>query len=277
MDQSIYKDWEMKLFGILNITEDSFSDGGEFFSVADAIRKIDSLILDGADVIDVGAQSSNIHSIQISAEEEWNRLKQIISYLKSKQIKISIDTYKPDVIEKCILAKVDYINNVNAFENPETISILKKYKNQIPNLICMYSHNLGEIAKPNSGLRVSEIVQNILDFFERKKIEFLEIGIAEEKIIFDTGMGFFLGEDPFLSLEVLKHIELILLAYPRLMISVSRKSFIGALLGGVPPKEREVGTLAFEMFLSEKKLPYLRTHNVKQIMDARKIQNYLLS
>jgi dihydropteroate synthase len=267
----------MILFGILNITEDSFSDGGEFFSIEKAIRKIESLYLDGTDIIDIGAQSSNIHSKQISDEEEWARLSPIIDYLKSKSKKISIDTFKPEVIEKCILANVDYINNINGFENPETLSILKKYKNQLPNLICMYSHNLGDIAKPKSNLTVPEIVPSILDFFKRKKREFLELGIAEEKIIFDTGMGFFLGEDPLLSLEVIKNIKTILNLYPRLLLSVSRKSFIGNLLGGVPPKEREVGTLAFEMFLSEKNLPYLRTHNVKQIIQARKIQKYLLS
>ena len=265
----------MKLFGILNITEDSFSDGGDFFSIADAIRKIDSLIEDGADVIDVGAQSSNINSKQISEKEEWSRLEQIIQYLKNKKIQISVDTYKPKVIERCILEEVNYLININGFENPKTISILKKYKNNLPKLICMYSHNLGDIAKLNSNFNTENIVDSILEFFFRKSIEFKLLGIADEQIIFDTGMGFFLGEDPMLSIEVLKNINKIQKDFPSLMISLSRKSFIGALLGGLVPKEREAGSLALEIYLYEKQIPFLRTHNIKQIKQAIILRNLL--
>lgn len=261
----------VKIFGILNLTEDSFSDGSEFLDFEKAKNKAIELFKDGADVIDLGAQSSNISSIQISPEEEWHRLEKMILFLQKKQIPISVDTFKPFVIEKSILAKVDYINNINGFENLESMKVLEKNKNHLPNLISMYSHNLGGIAIEKSKLTKEIVIDEILFFFRKKKNEFIDLNISLDKLIFDTGMGFFLSPDFEISLEVIKKIEIIQKEFPNLFLSVSRKSFIGNLLGGISPKERDIGTLIFELELIQKKIPYIRTHNVKQLKQALKI------
>ncbi len=265
----------VKIFGILNLTEDSFSDGGEFLDFEKSKVQAIKLIEDGADIIDLGAQASNINSKQISEIEEWNRLEKMIFFLKEKNISISVDTFKPFVIEKSILANVDYINNINGFENKESMEIIKKYKNKLPNLISMYSHNLGDIAIQNSNLKKETVIDEILNFFRKKEKEFLEISIPKEKIIFDTGMGFFLSPDYEVSIEVIKKIDLIQNEFPNLLLSVSRKSFIGNLLGSIPPKEREIGTLIFELELIKKQISYIRTHNVKQLKHALKVLDSL--
>ncbi|MCB1193024.1 MAG: dihydropteroate synthase [Leptospiraceae bacterium] len=267
----------MKIFGILNVTEDSFSDGGKYFEFENSIQKGIELIHEGADVIDIGAQSSNINCKLISPELEWERIEKQIKYFQSQKIEISVDTYKPRVIQKCIKAKVDYINNINSFYTKESLDILQEYKNELPYLILMFSHNQGDKASQNSNLDRNSIVDTIFKFFDFKIQELLKIGIPEEKLIFDPGMGLFLGEDPYLSIKVLQEIKTFKSKLGKIMVSVSRKSFIGNLLGGVPPENREVGTLACELFLYSNQIEYIRTHNVKQLKDAIHITEILLS
>ena len=117
----------MEIAGILNVTEDSFSDGGKFLKEIDYLKQIDYLIQSGANVIDIGAQSSNINAKLISEEEEWNRISPICKTLKSKNIKISVDTFKPNVIRNSILERVNFINNINAFENEKSMNILSEF------------------------------------------------------------------------------------------------------------------------------------------------------
>jgi len=258
----------MLLFGILNITSDSFSDGGDFLEESKAIEKGNDLINSGANVIDISAQSSNINAIQIEPNLEWERIANPIAEFRKKGYKISVDTYKPFVIQKSIEARVDYINNINSFRDDESIEILSQYRASIPELILMYSHNNGDIAEANSKLTTSTLMDSIYKFFENKINQLQKNGIPYDKLIFDPGMGLFLGSDPSLSIEVLKNILEFKKRFGRVLVSVSRKSFIGNILGGIPPRERGAGTLAAEIFLYQKNIDFIRTHDPKQISQA---------
>ncbi|MBP7282564.1 MAG: dihydropteroate synthase [Leptospiraceae bacterium] len=265
----------MIVFGILNMTSDSFSDGGEFLDEGKAEEKGKELMQTGAFVIDISAQSSNVNAIQIEPELEWNRMSALIKRFQSTGYKISVDTYKPYVIQKSIEAKVDYINCINSFRDKESLEILAANKDLLPELILMYSHHNGDLAEAKSNLTPNTIMDSIYKFFDFKIGELQRIGVPESKLIFDPGMGLFLGADPLLSIEVLKNISEFKKRFGRVMVSVSRKSFIGNLLGGIPPKERGAGTLAVEIFLYQQKIDFIRTHDVRQISQAMKILEVL--
>ncbi|MDX1958626.1 MAG: dihydropteroate synthase [Leptospiraceae bacterium] len=263
----------MKIFGILNRTEDSFSDGGKYISLQSATEKALELFHDGAHVIDIGAQSSNPDAKKISSDEEWSRIQPLIPILKQKKIPISIDTYRKEVIEKSILANVDYINCINSFKEEESLEILSTHSKNLPELILMFSHNEAEVAEKQSYLKTETVISTILKYFDNKINQFLKKNIPLEKLIFDPGMGFFLGEDANLSLKVLKEIDYIQRKLQRVLVSVSRKSFIGNVLGGLPPSGRAAGTLALELYLYDLGIFALRTHEPKQITQGIILRN----
>lgn len=265
----------MILFGILNVTSDSFSDGGDFLDPVRAEEKGIELIQSGATVIDISAQSSNVNAVQITPELEWSRIEKLIQKFQKSGYKISVDTYKPYVIRKSIEANVNYINNINSFRDKESLEILSEYKNSLPELILMYSHNNGDVAEAKSDLTRHTIMNSIYRFFEVKINQLQKLGIPENKLIFDPGMGLFLGADPMLSIEVLKNISEFKRRFGKVLVSVSRKSFIGNLLGGIPPKERYAGTLALELCLYQQSIDFIRTHDVKQLRDGIKMLEFL--
>jgi dihydropteroate synthase len=263
----------MEIAGILNVTEDSFSDGGKFINEEDYLKQIDYLIQSGADVIDIGAQSSNINAKLITDEEEWNRISPICKTLKSRNIKISIDTFKPNVIRKSILEGVNFINNINAFENEESMNILSEFSSVLPNLVLMFSHDKSGIARLGSTLNPVTVVDEISNYFDKKISELIKIGVPEDKLIFDPGMGFFLGDNPDLSIQVIAKISLLKQRFKRIYVSVSRKSFLGNILGGIPPLERNYATLAVEIYLFNNNIDWIRTHEPKAIYQSIKILN----
>lgn len=261
----------MKIFGILNITEDSFFDGGEYLEYNKAILQIQKLIQEGAQGIDVGAQASNINAKIISAETEWNRILPVLKFLRQEKIFISVDTYKPYVIQKCIEYGVDYLNNIKAFCDQESLDILASNLANLPNLILMYSHSQSEKAELNSHLKVDEVIYEIEKFFDERANVLISLGVPEEKLIFDPGLGFFLGENPDLSFTVLKNLSILKKKYKKIFISPSRKSFLGAALGGLPPKDRIYATLAAEIYCYLEEVDFIRTHNPLPIFHSIKI------
>lgn len=267
----------MKVLGILNITEDSFSDGGKYLEPMDSIRHAEMLVNDGADIIDIGAQSSNILSKSVSSEIEWLRILPVIEFLKEKKTPVSVDTYKPEVIQKCLEYEVDFINDITALENPISLEIIQSYKEVLPNLILMYSHNHSERAEKKTYLKPETIWDHIFSFFENKRKELVKLGIPEDKIIYDPGMGFFLGEDPELSFTVLRKIASFKKEFGQVLVSVSRKSFLGAVLGGIAPLERGSASLIAEFYAYTQGVDYIRTHNPLSLIQAIRVWNHIVT
>jgi len=257
------------IVGILNITSDSFSDGGLFLEPINSIKKARSLITEGANWLDIGAEASNPDGKKISAQTEIKRLTHIFEALQSEQIQISIDTYKPEVMKYAIQHGAKMINDITGLRNLKAIDILCNSKVQI---VIMFARNKHPRAEKTIR-SYDTLLDEIKTFFEERLNTFRQAGISTERIILDPGMGFFLGGSPEPSLRVLKNIRVLKKCFNRpLFISTSRKSFIGAILNR-PVQGRTYGTLATEIWAYLQGVDYIRTHNVKALSDAVKMLN----
>ena len=222
---------------------------------------------DGADIIDLGAASSNPDTTDVSVEEEITRLKPVIKALKKQNIKISVDTFKPEVQRFCIDSGVDYINDIQGFPFPEFYEVLSKSD---CGLVLMHSiQRLGVATKINTN--PEEVFGSMMQFFKERINALVAAGIDKERIILDPGMGFFLGSNPETSLFVLKRFPYISKTFGLpVMIALSRKSFLGKITG-TDVKNRLAPTLAAEIYANNKGADYIRTHDVKSLSDALKI------
>ena len=244
-----------KIMGILNITPDSFSDGGNFYTPEKAINRAKQIEAEGADIIDIGAQSTRPGFTQISEDEEWQRLEPVIKNLKTN-IPISIDTFYPEIAEKCLeLGCVSIINDITGCENPKMLPLIAKY-----NCAVVITHN-----KPGT---------NIKKFFEKKLEEAKKFGIKSEKICFDPGIGFGKSRDE--DAYIIKNLKNIKLENHACLVGLSRKRIIGACCGNPPPKERLPGTIAANTICISGGANILRVHDVKEAVQAAKVADYIL-
>lgn len=252
-----FKDKELILgertlvMGILNITPDSFSDGGKYNNIEAALKQAEKLIDDGADIIDIGGESTRPGHIQISSEEEITRIVPVIERIK-KELNpiISIDTYKYDVAEAAIKAGADIVNDIWGlqYDNGEMAEIVKKY--DVP-LIAMHNQN-DEIYR-------EDIMDSLKKFFDKTYEIAKKYGIDKEKIILDPGLGF--GKNVEQNIELMSKLE-ILCANAPVLLGASKKRFIGKLLNDLPFNERVEGTVATTVIGIQKGVSIVRVHNV---------------
>ncbi len=258
----------MKILGILNVTRDSFSDGGRFLSAAAALDHARRLIADGADIIDVGAESTHPDAEDVTAEEELARLTPIVKALRDDGVAVSVDTHKPAVMGAVLGQGVEMINDVTALRDPEAVAVLRDSDARV---ILMHSTATGARAE-RADASPETIVARIVAFFETRLVELAAAGIARERLILDPGMGFFLGRDPAVSLAVLRDLDSLAGLGLPLCVSTSRKSFIGAVLGTTaapcPVARRGAGTLATELWAAWRGVGYIRTHDPRALRDA---------
>ncbi|EMJ98111.1 dihydropteroate synthase [Leptospira alstonii] len=265
------------IFGVLNITEDSFSDGGKYLTLSASSRKADSLIVEGADVVDIGAQSSNIQANPVSPEIEWVRMKNLIPDLVANGVRISVDSFQPEVIAKSLAAGAEFINHIRGFVDEESVRAISKYAGTNRKFIVMYSHNHSNRAETQSHLTLHNVISDIVKFFRERKKVLLNSGISQDQLIFDPGMGFFLSPDFQVSFEVLKKIQTLKEEFSPMMVSVTKKSFLGNALGGLKADERKIATVIAELYLSIQNVEYIRTHEPKNLRQALKIWSLLHS
>jgi len=253
----------LKIVGILNITTDSFSDGHRYFEASAAVEKGLSLIAEGADMVDIGAQSSNPEGAKISASEEIERLEPVIKALKKEGLRISIDTYKPEVMRHVLSLGADMINDITGLRDRDAIDVIRKAN--VP-VVIMFARN-SEANAERVQRDHSTVLTEIEDFFfERLKV-LHEAGIADENVIIDPGMGLFLGSNPEPSLMVLRHIESLGRFGRPIYLSTSRKSFIGKVLDR-PVQDRGIGTLTTEIWGYLHGVSYIRTHEPGPLRQA---------
>lgn len=260
------------ILGVVNITEDSFSDGGLYLAPNNAIKKAVQLRTDGADAIDLGAASSNTKTTAVEPKEEIHRLKPVIDSLKSKDIPISIDTFKPEVQKYALEAGVNYLNDIQGFPNPEIYPDLAKANGK---LIVMHSiQHFGPATVVETD--PEQVFKEMISFFAKRINELEKAGVSLDRIILDPGMGFFLGSNPETSIYVLKRIkELKTYFNLPILVGVSRKSFLGNITDR-KVDERGAATLAAELYLSYIGVDYIRTHDVRALTDALKVIRCLI-
>ena len=250
------------VMGILNVTPDSFSDGGKFIHLGKALSQAQSMEKNGADIIDIGGESTRPGATPVSLEEEINRTIPVIEAIrKFSNISISIDTYKSEVAEKALLAGADFINDISGLTfDSRMIGIVKKF--DVPVVLM---HIKGTPRNMQINPTYIDVVKELIDFFSLQIQKALDFGIKKEQIIIDPGIGF--GKqlnDNFILIQRLK--EFSELGFP-ILIGPSRKSFIGLTLDA-PSGDRLEGTLASISASILNGASIVRVHDVKEVKRA---------
>jgi dihydropteroate synthase len=254
----------VQIVGILNVTDDSFSDGGRFLDAAEAIAHGERLITDGADWLDVGAESSNPFGKKVPDDVEMERLAPVIRHFKKSGIRVSVDTHKPTVMKAALDWGADMINDISALQAPGSVEALTAYPKA--KAVLMYSRNGGTRAH-TTNRPYRNLMAEIIDFFQRRLKQVEEAGLARERVLIDPGMGFFLGGNPEPSLWVLRHLQELRILERPIFLSTSRKSFIGTVLDQ-SIAERGTGTLATELWAIQEGAAFIRTHDVASLAQA---------
>ncbi len=252
------------LMGVLNLTPDSFSDGGRFNKKSKGITHALNLFRFGSNIIDVGGESTRPGSKTVSDYKEWKRIESTIKKI-SKKIPLSLDTRKSEIMKKGIKLGVKIINDVSGLEyDLKTVQVLKEYK--IPFVI---HHSQGTPENMQIKPSYKNVLLDIYDFFE-EKIKFLRTkGVKHNNIIIDPGIGF--GKNLKHNMNLIRDISIFhTLGFP-VLVGVSKKRFIKELSGINDTKNRAGGTVASSLYLIMQGVQILRVHDVKELMQGIKV------
>jgi dihydropteroate synthase len=254
------------LMGILNITPDSFSDGGKYLTLSEALKRAHKMIEEGADIIDIGGESTRPGSEPVSADEELKRIAPIIEALKKdSNIAISVDTYKPEVMREVIDMDVAMINDVFALTQPGAIDIIKKSN---VGICLMHMQGIPKTMQVNPTYQ--NVVREVQSFLKVRADLLINEGIDKSHIILDPGFGF--GKTFEHNIELLQGLESFQSLKLPLLVGLSRKSFIRKILNG-EHDDHLSGSISAAIFSVLKGAKILRVHDVKETKSALKIIN----
>ena len=260
---------DVQVMGILNVTPDSFSDGGKFAQIDNAIAQVASMIKDGATIIDIGGESTRPGAKDVSLNDELDRVIPIIEAIKQRfNVVISLDTSKSEVMGAGIAAGVGLINDVRALQNDGCLAELAN--SNLP--ICLM-HMQGMPRTMQANPQYKDVITDIIEFFEQRISACEQVGIAKERLILDPGYGF--GKTLEQNYELLaRQKELSVLGLP-ILAGISRKSMIGNLLQR-DVSERLAGSLSAAVLATINGAKIIRVHDVKETVDALKVLNATL-
>lgn len=239
------------IMGILNVTPDSFSDGGKWKQMDAALKHAEEMVKAGADILDVGGESTRPGHLQVTEEEEIERTAPVIERLKEAfDVPLSIDTYKSKVAEAAVRAGADLVNDIWGFQyDPKMAEVVKRY-----DISCCLMHNREE-------KKYNDFLKNVYEDLEMCVRIAKEAGIADERIMLDPGIGFAKTYEE--NLEVMNHLEYFQpLGYP-LLLGTSRKSMVGLTLD-LPVDQREEGTLVTTVMAVQSGYGFVRVHDVEK-------------
>ena len=258
------------ILGVLNLTPDSFSDGGKFNSIKRGVNQAVSLFNSGANLIDIGGESTRPGSKPVQEKQEWRRVGKILKLL-SKRLPISLDTRKSIIMERGIKLGVKLINDVSGLSfDKKTLYILKKY-----NIPFVIQHTQGDPEYMQKKPKYKNELLDIYDFFEEKIKLLRSIGIKHNNIIIDPGIGF--GKNLKHNMNIIKNISIFhSLGFP-ILVGNSRKKFIMELAKINDSKSRVGGTIASSIYLMMQGVQILRIHDVNETIQALKIFKKIIS
>ncbi|GIX08010.1 MAG: dihydropteroate synthase [Candidatus Poribacteria bacterium] len=241
--------------GVLNVTPDSFSDGGLHLDPERAVEHALEMIAQGADLVDVGGESTRPGAEPVSAKEELRRVLPVLEPLVAAGVPISVDTYKPEVAQECLELGVHMINDITGLRNPKMAEVIAQYQAAV----CIM-HMQGTPQTMQRNPQYVDVVREVGAFL-REQAAFAErTGVDREAIVVDPGIGF--GKTLEHNLALLRHLRTFTeFGYP-VLVGPSRKSFIGRILGNVPPDQRLEGTAASVAVAIAHGANLIRVHDV---------------
>tara|TARA_B100001142_G_scaffold101371_1_gene103516 strand:+ start:1470 stop:2522 length:1053 start_codon:yes stop_codon:yes gene_type:complete len=257
------------IMGVLNITPDSFSDGGKYNRKNLAKKQLDYLLKIGADIVDIGGESTRPGSKAVSPELEWKRIGKFLKKINKKNF-ISLDTRKSTIMEKGINLGIQLVNDVSGLEyDKNSINILKKYKTPF-----VLQHSFGNPDVMQNNPKYKNVLLDIYDFFEQK-IKFLRsFGINHNNIILDPGIGF--GKNLKHNMKIIKNISIYHSLGLPILLGISRKKFIKELSGNNDSSLRVGGTISSSIFAMMQGVQILRVHDVNEIIQSIKVFKELI-
>lgn len=252
------------VMGILNLTPDSFSDGGKFCFLDDAISRAEQMISDGVDIIDIGGESTRPGAAIVSAEEEFRRIMPVLFALRDCGKPISVDTYKAEVMREAISAGADMINDVRGFSSTESREVVAQAD---VGLCVMHMQNLP--ANMQLAPSYENLNDELMNFFSLRLAELELLGVDRARVCLDPGFGF--GKTLAHNISMMRHLKQYQEAMKLpILVGVSRKSMIGEMLGR-PPEQRLAGSLAAALYAMNQGAKLLRVHDVAETVDAIKV------
>src|SRR4030043_2138037 len=254
------------IMGILNVTPDSFSDGSLFFDKSAAIKRAIQMVEDGADIIDIGGESTRPGSEPVTIEEELMRTIPVIEAIsKEAKIPLSIDTYKSEVAKRALDAGASMVNDISGLrfdsKMPEVV-----YEYKVPVVIM---HVKGTPRDMQQNPVYEALIPEIMDYLRTGMIIARQAEISEDKIIIDPGIGF--GKTYEQNLEIINNLQEFTLLRKPILIGPSRKAFIGRILGDVPVTERLEGTAAAVAISIVNGANIIRAHDIKEMVEVAKV------
>lgn len=264
----------LRTVGIINVTRDSFSDGGRFLAPEAAVAHAERLAADGADVLELGAESTHPDAEDVLDEEQIRRLRPVVETLVPRGLPISIDTCRPAVMRAMTALGVHWLNDVHGFRTPQAMAAAAAAPPHV-HFVVMFSRS--QSARADRPLAAAHgVLEELQGFFTERLAAFAAAGIERPRLVFDPGMGFFLGRTAAPSLTVLKHLPSLRTFGVPLLVSVSRKSFVGEVTG-LPVAERGPGSLAAELWAARHGADWVRTHDVAALRAAWAVEQAIAS
>lgn len=249
--------------GILNVTPDSFSDGSKYIEPEKAVSRALEMLGDGADIIDIGGESTRPGSAEISADEEISRVVPVINMVREadQNCVISVDTRRAETAEEALMAGADIINDISAFAySPGMPEVVAKYD---AGVVLMHMRGTPENMQSQENLKYSDMLGEIASALKSAADKALAAGTEKDRIILDPGIGF--SKDVSQNLEIIANMDFFKDMGYALLAGPSRKTFIGSLLGIEKPEERKWGTAGVAAYVVLNGLDIIRVHDVKEM------------
>ena len=250
-----------QIMGILNVTPDSFSDGGQHHHKEQAVQRALQMIEEGASIIDIGGESTRPNASPVELEEEIQRVIPVVEALAKYDVVISIDTSQPEVIRAAVKAGAHIWNDVRALTRPQALETAAEL-----NIPVILMHMRGEPTNMNQLDQYTNVTEDVMYELQQRLDHVLKIGIKKHNIILDPGFGF--AKNAQQNFQLLNEFwKLNQMGYP-ILSGLSRKRFIGETLNGIPAQERAVGSVAGHLMSIQQGASIVRAHDVKATSDA---------
>ncbi|PKF32692.1 dihydropteroate synthase [Acinetobacter proteolyticus] len=255
-----------QVMGILNVTPDSFSDGGQHHQKDQAIQHALQMMQDGASIIDIGGESTRPNASAVALEEEIRRVIPVVEALSRYDVIISIDTSQPEVMRAAVQAGAHIWNDVRALTRPQALETAAEL-----NIPVVLMHMRGEPTNMNQLDQYQDVTEEVIQELQQRLDQAIAVGIRKENIIVDPGFGF--AKNAQQNFQLLNEFwKLNRMGYP-ILSGLSRKRFIGEALDGVPAQERAVGSVMGHLLSIQQGASIVRAHDVKATSDAIKVWN----